>query len=171
MKTRPLPARLRVPTTWGFIDVTVRDGAVVGCRLPVLDREPAVALDLKGAPTCEGSGRDLAVLRQAARFVVAAVQGKRATCPPLRDEPAGDFIRRVRLALRAVKPGSICTYGELAAAAGNPRAARAAGSACAGNPLPLFIPCHRVVGAGGRLGGFTGGLAWKRCLLAREGAL
>lgn len=171
MKTRPPPARLRVPTSWGFIDVTVRDGAVVGCRLPVVDGEPAADLKVTGAPTYHGRGRDLAVLRQAGRFAACALQGKRAACPPLRDEPAGDFVRRVRRALRRVKPGSTCTYGELAAAAGNPRAARAAGSACSGNPLPLFIPCHRVVGAGGRLGGFTGGLAWKRCLLAREGAL
>jgi methylated-DNA-[protein]-cysteine S-methyltransferase len=68
-----------------------------------------------------------------------------------------------------IRPGEVRTYGELARAAGRPGAARAVGQVMAKNPLPLVIPCHRVVGAGGRLGGYTGGLAWKEFLLAREG--
>lgn len=68
-----------------------------------------------------------------------------------------------------IPAGSVLTYGELASRAGHPRAARAAGSACGANPIPFIIPCHRVVAAQGRLGGFGLGLDVKRALLAREG--
>jgi len=73
---------------------------------------------------------------------------------------------------REVQWGETVTYGELADLAGRPRAARAAGSAMRDNPLPFVIPCHRVVAAGGRIGGYGGGrnaVALKRELLAREG--
>lgn len=72
--------------------------------------------------------------------------------------------------MERIPAGATCTYAELAARAGRPRAVRAAGQACARNPLPLFVPCHRVLGSGGVLGGFSGGLAWKVCLLERERA-
>jgi urocanate hydratase len=68
--------------------------------------------------------------------------------------------------------GEVVTYGELAGMAGRPRAARAVGSAMRDNPLPFVIPCHRVVAAGGRIGGYGGGrnaVALKRRLLEREG--
>ncbi len=77
------------------------------------------------------------------------------------------FQARALRALREVHFGETCTYGELAAAAGSPNAARAAGSACAKNRLPLVIPCHRVV-AGNGLGGFGPGLDQKRFLLGHE---
>ena len=73
---------------------------------------------------------------------------------------------------RDVGWGEVVTYGELAGMAGRPRAARAVGSAMRDNPLPFVIPCHRVVAAGGRIGGYGGGrnaIALKRTLLAREG--
>jgi methylated-DNA-[protein]-cysteine S-methyltransferase len=71
--------------------------------------------------------------------------------------------------LRAVPRGEVVTYGELAALAGRPGAARAAGTFCARNGLPIFVPCHRVVGAGG-LGSYGSlGLGYKRRLLALEG--
>jgi methylated-DNA-[protein]-cysteine S-methyltransferase len=71
-------------------------------------------------------------------------------------------------ALRAVPYGETVSYGELAALAGRPRAARAAGSLCARNPFAIVVPCHRVVGASG-LGGYGAlGLAYKRRLLALE---
>jgi methylated-DNA-[protein]-cysteine S-methyltransferase len=73
---------------------------------------------------------------------------------------------------REVGWGETVTYGELAGLAGRPRAARAAGSAMRDNPLPFVIPCHRVVAAGGKIGGYGGGrnaVDLKRRLLAREG--
>lgn len=80
-----------------------------------------------------------------------------------------DFQRALADALRAVRRGDVVTYGELAALAGRPGAARAAGTFCATNRFPVFVPCHRVVAAGG-IGGYgTLGLEYKRRLLALEG--
>jgi methylated-DNA-[protein]-cysteine S-methyltransferase len=72
-------------------------------------------------------------------------------------------------ALRRIPRGSVSTYGELAAQAGFARAARAAGSAAGANPLPVVVPCHRLLAAGPRLGGYSGGLRRKRMLLELEG--
>jgi len=68
-----------------------------------------------------------------------------------------------------VKYGQTTTYSELADAAGKPSATRAVGNAVGANPLPIIIPCHRVLAAGNRLGGFSGGLGRKRKLLRIEG--
>ena len=67
--------------------------------------------------------------------------------------------------------GEITTYGRMARAAGSPRAARAAGNALGSNPIPIVVPCHRVLHADGTLGGYSGGLDRKRILLALEGSL
>jgi O-6-methylguanine DNA methyltransferase len=79
------------------------------------------------------------------------------------------FFKKVLLALRKVPYGKTVTYGDLAAMAGSPRASRAAGTACSKNPLPLVIPCHRVIASGNRLGGYGGGERLKRKLLENEG--
>ncbi|APT83818.1 hypothetical protein CAQU_00510 [Corynebacterium aquilae DSM 44791] len=80
------------------------------------------------------------------------------------------FYRKVLAQLSFVGPGETVTYGELARRAGNPRAVRAAAGACAANPLPIIIGCHRVLPAtGGTVGGYRGGQELKRALLAREG--
>lgn len=83
----------------------------------------------------------------------------------------GPFERRVLEQLRAIPRGQVRTYREIARALGFPGAARAVGQACARNPLPLIIPCHRVVRSDGGLGGYSlrGGVALKRRLLAGEG--
>jgi len=80
------------------------------------------------------------------------------------------FRRRALEAMAAIPYGRTLTYTELAAAAGNPAAVRAAGSACATNPWPVIVPCHRVLRTDGTLGGYLGGLDMKRGLLALEGA-
>ena len=80
------------------------------------------------------------------------------------------FQRQVLAAARAIPCGQTRTYGELAAQIGRPRAVRAVGTALGHNPLPLLIPCHRVVAAGSRLGQYSdGGQEMKRRLLAHEG--
>jgi methylated-DNA-[protein]-cysteine S-methyltransferase len=79
------------------------------------------------------------------------------------------FGRRVLEATARIPYGSLSTYKEMAAEAGSPRASRAAGNALGANPLPIVVPCHRVVHASGGLGGYTGGLERKRRLLAIEG--
>ncbi len=78
------------------------------------------------------------------------------------------FMRKVWQVLCRVPYGTTASYRELAAAAGNPKGARAAGMACNKNPLPIFIPCHRIIGASGRLTGYGGGLELKERLLVLE---
>jgi methylated-DNA-[protein]-cysteine S-methyltransferase len=82
---------------------------------------------------------------------------------------ASDFKRSALLALKKVRYGETVSYRELATRAGSPRAFRAAGSACATNPLPIVVPCHRVLKSDGSLGNYGGGLHVKRMLLALEG--
>jgi methylated-DNA-[protein]-cysteine S-methyltransferase len=167
---RAAPSLLRIPTTWGVIEVQASAGKIVSCTLPRCESTPSRAFKVDGRSRLDAGQEDRGVLRQAEKFVVAALQGRAAACPPLHDAEGGPFGRRARQHLRRVPRGRTCTYGELAKAAGSPRAARAAGTACGGNPLPLFIPCHRVLAAGGKLGGFSSGLAWKKLLLEREGS-
>lgn len=82
---------------------------------------------------------------------------------------ATEFQRKVYGALRRIPYGSVITYGELASLIGNPGAARAVGRACASNPVPIVVPCHRVVRSGGSIGGFAGGPELKAKLLRIEG--
>ena len=83
----------------------------------------------------------------------------------------GPFGRRVLRMTAAIPYGGHLSYAEIAAEAGSPRGARAAGNALGANPIPIVIPCHRVLRSGGALGGYGGGLDRKRCLLELEGAL
>jgi methylated-DNA-[protein]-cysteine S-methyltransferase len=78
------------------------------------------------------------------------------------------FKRAVWAATRAIPYGQTCSYGWIARQIGNPRALRAVGQALAKNPLPIVVPCHRVIGSDGSLTGFEGGLEMKRCLLEIE---
>ena len=65
--------------------------------------------------------------------------------------------------------GQTRSYGEIAVGIGKPKAVRAVGGACGANPIPVLVPCHRVLAANRKIGGFSSGLDWKRTLLAREG--
>ena len=85
--------------------------------------------------------------------------------------PAREFGREVLDQLARVPYGEVTTYGALAAKAGRPRAARAVGTVMNRNPVPIVLPCHRVVGSTGSLVGYAGGLDRKRLLLELEGAL
>jgi methylated-DNA-[protein]-cysteine S-methyltransferase len=111
--------------------------------------------------------RDVPEVSRAVRAWLDGEGGALAEVPVL--QVGGAFMQRVWLALRGVPAGEVATYGELAALAGNPRAARAVGHACSRNRVGLFVPCHRVVSATG-LGGYGhGGEGIKRRLLEFEG--
>ncbi|MFC2991203.1 methylated-DNA--[protein]-cysteine S-methyltransferase [Halomonas tibetensis] len=118
----------------------------------------------------EGARRDDDALIDAREQVLAYLDGRRRSFSlPL--APGGsDFQRQVWAALLRIPWGETRTYGELARRLGREGAARAVGAANGANPLPLLIPCHRVVAASG-LGGYSGGLALKRRLLEMEGSL
>jgi methylated-DNA-[protein]-cysteine S-methyltransferase len=81
----------------------------------------------------------------------------------------GPFARKVLRRTARIPYGEVSTYAAMAAAAGSPRASRAAGNALASNPIPIVIPCHRVLRSGGGMGGYTGGLERKAQLLELEG--
>lgn len=83
----------------------------------------------------------------------------------------GGFYRRVLRATARLPFGATATYGEIAARAGSPRAHRAAGTALGSNPIPIVVPCHRIVRSGGDPGSYGGGPEMKRWLLRLEGAL
>jgi methylated-DNA-[protein]-cysteine S-methyltransferase len=80
------------------------------------------------------------------------------------------FLRRVLAAAASVPPGQVVSYGEIARRIGQPSGSRAVGQALGRNPVRIVIPCHRVIAAGGKIGGYGGGLRMKRILLRLEGA-
>lgn len=88
--------------------------------------------------------------------------------PPLDLSAGTDFQQSVWRLLLKIPLGKTRSYGELARSLKNPRASRAVGSACGANPITVLIPCHRVLAKGKHLGGYSGGLEWKRKLLWRE---
>ncbi len=90
---------------------------------------------------------------------------------PLDWSLSAGFRQRVLRAIDRIPYGQTRSYAEMASEAGNERAVRAAGSACGSNPIPVVVPCHRVLRTGGALGGYGGGLAMKRGLLELEGVL
>jgi methylated-DNA-[protein]-cysteine S-methyltransferase len=94
---------------------------------------------------------------------------RRAFTMPLDLSLASGFRRRSLEAMFEIPYGETVTYTELASRAGNPRAFRAAGHACATNPIPIVLPCHRVVRGDGDLNWYTGGLQYKELLLGLEG--
>jgi methylated-DNA-[protein]-cysteine S-methyltransferase len=90
---------------------------------------------------------------------------------PLDWQLSGGFRQRVLRAINRIPYGQTRSYTEMARKAGNERAVRAAGTACGSNPIPLVVPCHRVLRTGGALGGYGGGLPMKQGLLELEGVL
>lgn len=109
---------------------------------------------------------------EAIAAIIALLEGvdDDLTSIPLDPSHISPFNQRVYDVTRAILPGQTLTYGEVAAAIGEPGAARAVGRALGENPYPIIIPCHRVLAAGGKMGGFsgTGGIATKRRVLAIE---
>lgn len=90
---------------------------------------------------------------------------------PLDWRLSSGFRQRVLRAINRIPYGQTRSYTEMARRAGNERAVRAAGTACGSNPIPLVVPCHRVLRTGGALGGYGGGLPMKQALLELEGVL
>jgi O-6-methylguanine DNA methyltransferase len=171
---------------WGVGEILVRDGRLVDHRLASWHRgrSPRGRGPLGGASTPEVTLADDAS-RESDGFVpglcrrlAAHLEGVRVVYDDVLvdDRPFTPFQRELLAAARSVGWGEVVTYGGLAALAGRPRAARAAGSFCARNRWSLVVPCHRVVAAGHdepfELGGYgSGGNVLKRRLLALEGTL
>lgn len=146
-------AMITVQTQFGLLGLTEESGAIT-------------SVIWGGADDCA----DTPVLQEAAAQLRAYDRGQLQTFDlPLR-VAGSDFQRAVCGAMLAIPFGDTLTYGEIAQSLG--KSAQAVGSACGGNPIPILIPCHRVMGAGGRLTGFSGagGVETKVALLRHEGA-
>jgi methylated-DNA-[protein]-cysteine S-methyltransferase len=112
-----------------------------------------------------------APLERARRELEQYFSGRRTRFElPLDWTLVGPFGRRVLRVTSEIPYGGVLSYGEVAADAGSPRGSRAAGNALGSNPIPIVIPCHRVLRSGGALGGYGGGIERKRWLLELEGA-
>ena len=152
-------AAMRVPTEIGEVTLMARDGALSAVYLPGERVPPAPAGRAEPLP-------------RAAEQITAWLAGERRDFDLPLGAAGSAFDRRVWEELATIPYGETMTYGELAARVGRPEAPRAVGGAVGRNPLPVVVPCHRVVGAGGRLTGFRAGLEHKRRLLDLEaGAL
>lgn len=134
-----------------------------------------VTIESDGERVCDirlgkrGRGKPDAASREGARQLREYFAGKRRSFDfPVRVE-APRFTRSVLRRLERIPYGEALSYGEVARSVGNARAARAVGQAVGSNPLPIVVPCHRVLAAGARIGGFGAGLEWKRFLLDLEG--
>ena len=128
-----------------------------------------VLLGREAAGVCEGL--ETSLVREAARQLTEYAMGERWQFD-LPVAPEGTpFQQHVWKLLREIPWGTYQTYGQLAAVLGIPTGARAVGNAVGANPIPILIPCHRVLAAGGALGGFRLGLEVKRDLLILEGTL
>jgi O-6-methylguanine DNA methyltransferase len=163
---------------WGTGELVVADGLVVWHESPW----PRASTPMVPSQTPAHPGLGHGVSRKGSRernsFVAEVIarlrsyfagDGDALESVPVDLEYDTPFLERCATALREIPPGEVVTYGELAALAGAPGAARAAGSFCARNRLGLFVPCHRVVAAGG-LGSYgSTGVEYKRRLLALEG--
>jgi len=158
--SRLVEAHYRSP--YGPVELHVRGGRLVRVLL---------GRPWRRRPRQTGAGEPP---RAAAPFIAALeryFRGEEAALAPgmLDLSGVGEFDRLLYSALEAVRFGSVVTYGELAARAGHAGAARAVGNALRRNPVPLFVPCHRVIRVGGEVGGFGAGTGWKVFLLAHEG--
>lgn len=156
-----------ITTPLGPLLLAATERGLVRVALPSEDRDAVLAelaVHLGARP-----GRDPEQLAPAARqFREYFARRRRRFDLPLDLSLAHGFYRRVLEAMQEIGYGELESYADLARRAGSPRAARAAGSACATNPLPIVIPCHRVVRADGTLGNYGGGLETKRFLLDLE---
>jgi len=143
----------------------------------VYSRDAVLFLDLHGRPLNELSahtGLEIALAENETtgpvRQLRGYLSGERREFSVLLDVKGTPFQRDVWDETRRIPYGKTCTYGQIAAAIGRPRAARAVGAALNVNPIPIFIPCHRVIGKSGALVGFNGGIVLKKQFLALENA-
>jgi methylated-DNA-[protein]-cysteine S-methyltransferase len=161
--------RRAMPLTHTTVETPI--GEILLVAAPDGDALQEIRFDATDVP--HGSrGSDGGILAEAVRQLRGYAAGLRTTFDlPLRPAFGGPFERRVWALVAAIPYGTTTSYGELAARLDAPGSARAVGAANGRNPLPIIVPCHRVVGARGALTGYAGGLDHKRTLLEHEGAL
>jgi methylated-DNA-[protein]-cysteine S-methyltransferase len=161
------------PTDLGTCGIVWREGVIIGLQLPEnSDAEARTLLRRRFEAAKESVPEGVAA--NAIDAIRAHMAGRDARLDdiPLDLGSVAPFARRVYEAARGVPAGSVATYGEIATRIGQPGEARAVGQALGRNPFPIVIPCHRVLGSSGKVGGFSahGGVATKLRLLTLERA-
>ncbi|HEY0969394.1 MAG TPA: methylated-DNA--[protein]-cysteine S-methyltransferase [Gemmatimonadales bacterium] len=155
-----------IDTPIGELTLTATDEGLTGVHFAG-DGQPAGARPLGGR-----DGSPAAAVLAAARAQLAAYfAGELVTFDLPLVAHGTPFQERVWVTLRGIGHGETISYTELARRVGSPRAVRAVGGANGRNPIPIVVPCHRVIAAGGKLGGFGGGLDRKQWLLEHEGVM
>ena len=155
-------------TTWGWMGVATTSRGVATVVLPKRSRR-AVEEELSHTawPANSQARRHLQMAQAALLRYLAGDSQALSLALDLPD--SSSFRMKVCRTLHTIPYGRVRSYGWVARKLGQPRAARAVGAACGANPLPLVVPCHRVVAGDGSLGGFSGGLPVKKRLLRLEG--
>ncbi len=157
-------------TDWGWIGIAATDRGVRAVVLPKPTRR-AVERELRSASSNGAGGAATIHLKAAKDAITAYLNGTRRSFDvPLDVEDQPRFRVKVWEVLQSIPYGRVRSYGWVARKVGKPKAARAVGAACGANPVPLLVPCHRVIAGDGTLGGFSGGLSRKKRLLKLEGA-
>ncbi len=159
----------RFPSPLGELVLTASDTALTGVFFPM--RRGQAPEEQPGWREHDGRGPAGNLLDRARRQLSEYFARTRTTFDLPLDPSGTAFERQVWDLLRTIPYGATTSYGVLARRLGDPRATRTVGAANGKNPIPIIIPCHRVVGARGDLTGFGGGLDRKRWLLEHEGAL
>jgi methylated-DNA-[protein]-cysteine S-methyltransferase len=165
---------LAFPSPVGELLLTASDRALKAVHFPNSPMGPlSVTWSSPAVPLSAGrrGGTEEEILERTGAQLAEYFAGTRTTFDLPLDPPGTAFERRVWDALRAIPYGTTVSYGELARRLGDGRATRAVGAANGKNPIPIIVPCHRVVGSRGELTGFGGGLERKRWLLEHEGVL
>ncbi len=161
-------------TAIGPCGIAWGERGVVGVQLPAGGGEPATRERLRGSFPDAPEAPPPPDVARAIDAIVALLRGEPNDLSAVALDLGGvpPFHRRVYEAARAIPPGETLTYGEIAARLGEPGAARAVGQALGRNPFAIVVPCHRVLAAGGKSGGFSapGGVTTKLRMLAIEGA-
>jgi methylated-DNA-[protein]-cysteine S-methyltransferase len=160
-------------TTNGFCGIAWNDAGITRFQLPAKSAEVAERIMLRRTPGAK-AGVPTPMVNEAVAAVKRYFEGNETDFSQLELDLDGqdEFFKRVYAAARRVKWGHTTTYGTLARElGGGPETAREVGQAMARNPIPLIIPCHRVLAAGGKIGGFSapGGAAAKIRMLGLEG--
>ena len=161
-------------TPIGRCAIVWSERGVVGLQLPEGSEEKARARVTKRFPSA-AAAPSTPEIRKAINLIVALLEGQPSDLSgiALDMDRVADFEQRVYAIARKIPPGQTLTYGDIATKLGDKLAARDVGQAMGKNPFPIVVPCHRVVAANGKLGGFSanGGVKTKLRLLAIEGTL
>lgn len=160
----------RLPTPLGDLILTASDTALTGVYFPTSRRGPAPTHQAEWVEDT-GQGPAGGLLARARGQLTEYFAHTRTTFDLPLEALGSAFEHRVWNALRTIPYGATTSYSELARRLGDRHATRAVGAANGKNPIPIIVPCHRVVGAKGELTGFGGGLDRKRWLLKHEGSL